>query len=389
MKQKYQLETVTPIHIGSGEILNFMDGCFTNGRWYHIDLDKVLEHPTTDINALTSEMSQRDFRWQRYLQNYNTDLSELSSYSLPCQQSPEAGEIREAIKSIGNRPYIPGSSIKGALRTAFLSHLIDADDTLFQNSLAHLQNLTRQTARGNPRRETPAKKIEQDAFGKDPNHDLLRALQVSDTALLGSESLEIGTAWTVTLNQNAQLVQKIDNGQEYKNFVQQIRSKQRLTFTLKVDELLFREREKTRLRFDAQQAEMLTDIAEVCRSETQALMESEQGFFDTYNFTEIADLYDALIRLNETLLEGAFLLQIGWGTGFHANTVTSAFTEFDEAPGDLLMGLRERFELGKSRSNREQPYDPREFPKTRRILYHGQNPIAPLGWVKISPLGDS
>ena len=216
MKTKYQLETITPIHIGSGEILNFMDGCYANGRWYHIDLDKVLEHPATDINALTSEMSRRDFRWQHYLQNYNTDLSELSAYSLPCQQSPETGEIREAIKSVGNRPYIPGSTLKGTLRTAFLSHLIDADDTLFQDKLEYLVNLTKQQARGNPRRETPAKKIEQDAFGKDPNHDLLRALQVSDTAPLDSDALEIGVAWTVTLNQNDRLVQKIDNGQEYK-----------------------------------------------------------------------------------------------------------------------------------------------------------------------------
>ena len=158
-----------------------------------------------------------------------------------------------------------------------------------------------------------------------------------------------------------------------------------MTFTLKIDELLFRKREKARLGFDAQQAELLTDIAEVCRSETQALMESEQEFFDTYNFTEIADLYDALIRLNETLPEGAFLLQIGWGKGFHANTVTSSFTEFDdESSENLLMDLRERFRLGESRSQRGH-YDEREFPKTRRILYRGQNPIAPLGWVKISP----
>ncbi len=385
MKQKYKLETVTPVHIGSGEILNFMDGCYANGRWYHINLDKVLAHPATDINALTSEMSRRDFRWQRYLQNYDTDLSELSAYSLPCQQSPETGEIREAIKSIGNRPYIPGSTLKGAFRTALLSHMIDTDDTLFKNKLEYLKKLAQQPPRGNPRTQTPAKRIESDAFGKDPNHDLMRALQVSDTEPLESDSLEIGVAWTVTLNQSDRLVQKIDNGQEYKNFVQQIQTKQRFTFTLKIDELLFREREKARLGFDAQQAEMLTDIAEVCRSETQALMESEQGFFDTYNFTEIADLYDALIRRNETLPEGAFLLQLGWGTGFHANTVTSAFTDSEDASEELLMDLRERFQLGKSRSQGGH-YDEREFPKTRRILYRGQNPVAPLGWVKISPI---
>lgn len=388
MKQKYQLETLTPVHIGTGETLNFMDGCYADSRWYHIDLDKILKHPSADINALTSEMAQRNFRWQRYLQQRNMNPAQFSAYGLSCQQSPEAGDIREAIKTPDNRPYIPGSTLKGALRTVLLSEFIVKDDNLFQNSLAHLQNLINQKARGNPRRETPAKKIEQDAFGKDPNHDLLRALQVSDTETLASDALEIGMAWTVTLNENEQLVQKIDNRQEYKNFVQQIQPKQKLTFTLKIDELLFREQENRRLRFSDLQKNMLQDVAKVCRSDADVLMKDERSFFDYYNFTEIANLYDELIKLNEKLSKDAFMLQIGWGTGYHTNTVTAIFTDDDDAPDDFLMELRNRFRLGESRSQRGD-YDPREFPKTRRILYQGQNPIAPLGWIKISPLEDS
>ena len=167
---------------------------------------------------------------------------------------------------------------------------------------------------------------------------------------LDSDSLEIGMAWIVTLNQNDRLVQKTDRGQEYKNFVQQIQYGQNFTFTLKIDELLFREREKTRLGFSDTQKEILQDIAEVCRSDADALMQSEQDFFDYYNLSEIANFYDKLIGLNNTLPEGAFLLQIGWGTGYHANTVTSLFTNDKESPEDLQMDLRERFKLGESRS---------------------------------------
>ena len=67
-------------------------------------------------------------------------------------------------------------------------------------------------------------------LGKDPNHDLLRALQVSDTASTDIAELEIGTAWTVTLDSRGQLVQKIEGNQEYKIFLEQIQTKQRLTF---------------------------------------------------------------------------------------------------------------------------------------------------------------
>jgi len=96
----------------------------------------------------------------------------------------------------------------------------------------------------------------------------------------------------------------------------------------------------------------------------------------------MANFYDKLIRLNNALSKGAFLLQIGWGTGYSANTVTDVFPNAVESPKDLWMGLRKRFKLGEKRGQ----YDDREFPKTRKILYRGPNPFAPLGWVKISPI---
>ena len=388
MKQRYQLEIITPVHIGSGETLNHIDGYYADGRWHYIDLDKVLAHPSTDINALTSKMGRRDFRWQTYLSECNMNPVGFSAYSLRCQQSPEEIDIREAIKTPDNRPYIPGSTLKGMLRTVFLSELIAENNQLFDDGLAYLQNLIERPARGNPRRETPAKEIEQNAFGKDPNHDLLRALQVSDTESLGSEALEIGAAWTVTLDNNYELVQKIEAGQEYKNFVQQIPVKQHLTFTLKIDELLFCDREKDRLKFTDLQEKTLREFAAVCRFQMRIHMREEQDFFNYYKFPNIPDVYDELIAENSKLSGGAFMLQIGWGTGYNANTVTSSLTSSKEASDDLLMALRRRFRLGESRSRRKE-YDRREFPKTRRILYQGHNPIAPLGWVKITPIEDS
>lgn len=388
MKQKYQLETVTPVHIGSGEILNQIDGYYANGRWYHIDLDKVLAHPSADINGLTAEMGRRNFRWQTYLSKRNMNPVELSTYSLPCQQSPEEVDIREAIKTVENCPYIPGSTIKGALRTAFLFQLIVKDNKLFKNNLAHLQNLTRQTGRGNPRRETPAKKIEQEAIGKNPNYDILRALQVSDTDTLTSDALEIGAAWTVTLDQNNELVQKIEARKEYKNYVQQIQAGQSLRFTLKIDDLLLKGREKSSLGFSDLQEKTLRDIAKGCRLEADILMQNERDFFEYYEFPNVPEVYDKLIDENTNPAEGAFFLQIGWGTGYHANTITAIFTDDQDASEELLLDLRKRFRLGESRSQRGY-YDEREFPKTRRILYQGQNPIAPLGWVKITPIEDS
>lgn len=387
MKQKYKLETITSVHIGSGEMLNFMDGCYANGRWYRIDLDKVLAHPRTDINALTSEMSRRDFRWQRYLSQRNMNAADLSSYSILCAQSPETADIREAIKSVGNRPYIPGSSIKGAIRTALLSDLINSDDNkqLLEDSSAHLNTEIDKSPPPRHRQEYPARQIEELAFGKDPNHDLLRVLQVSDTEPLESKALAIETAWTVTLNYNNELVQKIDNGREYKNFVEVIQGGQTLTFTLKIDDGLFDDLAYTKLGFNDTQYGTIQSIFDVCYGANRELIDQEIKFYN--NFASMYNLYNRLNNTNKSLADGVFILQIGWGTGYLANTVTSSFTQRENAPVDM-MALRERYRLGRSRNRPGPSYDNRAFPKTRRILYRGQNPIAPLGWVKISPIQD-
>lgn len=387
MKQKYQLETITPVHIGSGETLNQIDGYYANGRWYHINLDRVLAHPSTDINALTSEMSQRGFRWRDYLSRQNMDPAELAAYSLDCPQSPEETEIREAIKTVNNCPYIPGSTLKGAIRTALLGDILSSNDEVFNENNQRFINIVDQKPRGNPRTERPAQEIERNVFGKDPNHDLLRALQISDTAPIERDALEIGTAWTVTLNDEAQLVQKVDRGRHYKNFVQQIPAGQRLTFTLKIDELLFREAEKNRLNFKDFQEQNLRSIAEACRSLASDILATELEFFDVYELDEVAQFYMKLEDSSKRFRKDTFLLQIGWGTGYHANTVTGVFANSFNPHQEMWMKLRKRFRLGESRSQRGH-YDALEFPKTRRVLYRGRKPISTFGWIKVSPLND-
>ena len=378
---KYQLETLTPVHVGSGDSLQHIDGCYANSKWHRIDLDKVFADPNVNVDALSTAMGRREFRWTKHLQNPET----VATYSLSCSQSPEEVEIREAIKDINHCPYIPGSTLKGAIRTALLWNLIDKNDSHYDRTLKNLKKLAAQKPSGNPRRESPARQIEKNVLGEDPNHDLLRALQVSDTTALDLSGLEIGTAWTVTLDANSDLVQKIDRGQEYKTFVEQIQPKQQLNFSIKIDEWLLKEPASNRLRFGDAQKDTLHSIAEICNMSTRGLMAEEQSFFDYYRLTEIADCYDRLLNALDGLTDGVFITQIGWGSGYNANTITQLFTDDKDAPKDLLMDLRERFRLGASRS-RPGTYDRREFPKTRRIFYRGQNPVSPFGWVKVSPI---
>ena len=379
---KYKLKTITPVHIGTGETLSQIDGFYENGRWHRIDIDAVLAAiPESELNRLTIAMGGRDFQWKGYLPTNQPS----ASYTLPCPEDPQETEIREAMKTPFSCPIIPGSSIKGAIRTALLWDLIgDSNQAPFKYSVNYLKE---QLGR-KPNRSWAGQPIERRVLGKDPNHDLMRAVQISDTASIPIQALEMGLAWTVTLNQDGELVQKKEGNREYKTFVEQIRADQTLDFSIKTDRSLFGQREKQELGFTAEQEQLLCkELAEACNFVAKGLANSEAGFFEDYKLDEIVKFYDDLLKRIDSLPAGGFVLPIGWGTGYRAKTVTELLTGDDEddneGDDDLMMKLRRRYRLGESRSRRGY-YDD-EFPKTRRVLYDGQTPKSPLGWVQITP----
>ena len=75
--------------------------------------------------------------------------------------------LKEFIHDGNGKPYIPGSSIKGAIRTAILSQEIVRVRDKENKILDSRNNLT-------------AKRIESELFGRDPNSDVFRYLQVGD-----------------------------------------------------------------------------------------------------------------------------------------------------------------------------------------------------------------
>ena len=366
---KYQLKTITPVHIGTGETLSQIDGFYDNGRWHRIDIDAVLAAiPESELNRLTIALGQRNFQWKGYLATNQSS----ARYTLPCPEDPQETEIREAIKHLSSRPIIPGSSIKGAIRTVLLWDLIgDSSQEPFKYSVNYLQEQLRRK----PNRSWAGQGIERHVLGKDPNHDLMRVVQVSDTTPIPIEALEMGVAWTVTLNRNDRLVQKREGNSEYKIFVEQIRAEQTFDFSIKIDKSLFDQREKRELRYSDQQEQVVCEeLAEVCKFVAKELANAEADFFDEYYLDEIVDFYDVLVRRIENLPDGAFVLPIGWGTGYRAKTVTELLTGDDD---DLMGDLRRHYRLGR----RHHP----KFPKTRRVLYDRQRPKSPLGWVQITP----
>lgn len=121
-----ELETITPVHIGTGARYNKAEFVVENNILHRISVKKLLGRLSeNEIEVLLSQMERGGFSIGNFLQHTDIKLDDISVYSFECQMMPD--QIREQIKT-GNVAYLPGSTIKGAVRSALLYWYIKNND---------------------------------------------------------------------------------------------------------------------------------------------------------------------------------------------------------------------------------------------------------------------
>ena len=173
---KIHIETITPEHIGSGNFLSYntdfvVDKIENDSYLYVIDPNKIFrligsEHLNDWILSIENKEDTKAFvkRYAKntYPENYSKRV--ITSYA-------EAFKFNDTLKECLHNgmgfPYIPGSSIKGAIRTAILSSLV----TTIKDTEKKIKN-----SKG----KITSKLIEEELFGKDPNSDIFRFIQIGD-----------------------------------------------------------------------------------------------------------------------------------------------------------------------------------------------------------------
>jgi|YNPMSStandDraft_1061717.scaffolds.fasta_scaffold28743_2 CRISPR-associated protein Csm5 len=379
--QTYRLEILSPTHIGSGQEHGAFDGVFQNGRWYLIDLRKVLERSKEDPTNLANAMMQQGFNWASWLQKRNISPAEVAAHSVACAQNPGATKIRACIRDPFGRPYIPGSTLKGAIRTAVLESLLTGESRQRRQQWARRAVQKNQQGKPPDRRYVARNTLERDLLiGKvsnranESNYDLLRALHIGDSEPMDPEQAHIGLAWVHTLR-NSQLVQKRAGGEEYKMFLEWLPTGVQTRLTIRIDERLLEGKYRQDVGFDDNQVQALREFANACNERARAVIEHEGEFYEDYGLPAIAKFYQMLDnQLQQIAKQRGFLLNIGWGGGWEMKTVTNPLTEnLDEE----YERIRQTYNLGRRGSD--------EFPKTRRVAYQGNQPFAPPGWVALVP----
>jgi hypothetical protein len=141
---RVRLETLSPIHVGSGERLSGLDYAVLGDLVYVLDSDRLfnafmerglLERYLRFVSAGGGRKMLSDFLKNVGLFNEGF-LGPVSAYTMRFSRGLgfAGGEVKVFVRSPDGSLYLPGSSLKGSLRTAaILSYLLA--DTALQNKV--------------------------------------------------------------------------------------------------------------------------------------------------------------------------------------------------------------------------------------------------------------
>ena len=359
------LTTLTPVHIGSGEELKSkIEYLYDGQKIAVIDEKKVLEiigkenidHWVSIIQNNESE-SLLD-----YLYSCKNDFT-IADVAKRIIEIPDEEDksrhlsLKEQLHNGKSLPMIPGSSIKGAIRTALLTRLIIEQNNIHSTDLK------------NKKGKWTSQIIEKKLLG-DTRSDPLRFLRISDAHF---------TPETLALNMKIMNFQR--NGWEFKRGGNQLTEMiwGEDTATVKIgfqNELTKANQERGYISGDFPWLNDLPVLCDEINKHTSWLIDKELTFWKEQQYEHAAiDQYisfmeDIQKQLNEIEADKEMILRLGHGSGW--NFITGGWTKYLE---NILNDHEydELFDfLGKK--------DALMFPKTRKMDSIGEL----LGFIKIS-----
>lgn len=375
---KIHLETLTPVHIGSGTLLQYNTDFVTvraegkeNRLIRIIDDRKIInlighEHLNNWVLSIERKENTKELVKRYAPEAKVADYSKrrIINYA---DEIKSTDTLKECIHNGLGYAYIPGSSIKGAIRTAIVATLYNNVDQVDQKI-----RTGRLDRNNNP--FLKAEKIEKEMFGENVNEDLFRFLIVGDATF--DEDVEISTRM-VNINirekkdfedtSKPQLIEAIGN-QEKSEFQMKIKSED-------YDWAKKNTNPKFKLKNLEKEMSSLPFLFQTINAHTINLLESEKEFWNEY--IEHDDVVEDYLSKIEELLEVAnkcfagesCVIRIGYGSGWRF--ITGGWTE--------NLTTFESEVVNASRPN-NQRYEHLPFPKSRRV----DEDLDILGFVKLT-----
>jgi CRISPR-associated protein Csm5 len=370
--RRFVLRTLSPVHIGSGATAIWDVEIVRDG-----DRVLVLDFEEAIANLDPAIVSKRGFQGVNQLvpllRQGGVDPASVSRHVLTSWPGNRT-ELRLFIRDAGGRPMIPGSSVKGAIRTAILAAKV-------ADARASGRDRVADALRSAPR--TPkfaAKGLEEhffnrppDGAGPDPKYDVFRLLAGTD-AYFEEKAPEV---LFVSVNSPSR-----ENVRTMKNFrmaVEALPPGMEASMDLSLD--LFLSGENARALNFGGVGLTWPNIEAWCRERSVALLQEERKVLAARQWTHAVQQLDQIAGELDGAPEGSIPLRLGWGIGWSGTTGGLA-TEAQR------LELLRTYRMGKYGA--EHYVDGITFPKTRRMVAPeepgSEDPT--FGWILLVPAGD-
>lgn len=351
---KLILETLSPIHIGSGEKYSSSEFFISSNRIFRLDINKIYSNLNQrDKEIFLDYLENPNFWLEDFLKGKDISISELKLYSIKHNGSAPH-EITEHIKT-GFNGYVPGSSLKGAIRTAIFIDFMGDNEVKEIGKIFKIKNF---------KKRNDKVKYFVDKFlssgGKQSSYsDLMRFVQISDfipvknLCVYNIQSLEAeGNKWK-WYQRNGRIVQ---------TYLETIAAGERLE-----GDIHFTYNKQMHKSLGLKYKSDIIDIIEIKRlihSFSNAIINHEIAFSKRYKIDFLFGFYEKLKKINT---EESPVIKLGQGSGYLATTIGLELKKNPDVFEEVRKSLR-----GRSYSF--------EFPKTRRIVMEEK---MPLGWCRI------
>lgn len=178
--RQVRIRCITPVHVGNGHqpALHVDYLVFAReGLVAILDDLKVLEIIGREQVPIWIRCIEERASLLDYLKKRKPDLraSDVAKRVIPMADSglEQAASFREFIRDARGMPYLPGSSLKGAIRSSLMAKALsirypDQEERIPGNLLF------------GPDRKPTANKLEEMLFGSNPNQDVFRLLKLTD-----------------------------------------------------------------------------------------------------------------------------------------------------------------------------------------------------------------
>jgi CRISPR-associated protein Csm5 len=366
------IEVLTPVHIGSGvKLTEGIDFIKTEQSVQIVSQSELMQYLENNPDEL-----------DRFIKgNYNLNsLSEVPEGKTYLINIYRAREINEFERNGFGKPYIPGSSIKGSLRTIILKKIFDdLDENEKQNLLSKVNN---------PKKEWASEPIVKKMFGDDSNHNLMRTLEIFDAEF---EDVDLSKVLILSLindqgtafgwKQMSRPPKNIDNPKYATSIYVEalpIGSKGYSSFSL--NNFLFNNPvAKRELELTDASLSSINSLISTINNYTLEKLKSEKAFFEKLNsskkLNELIKNIDLLINVHNALKSDEFIMRISWGSGWIGMTGDFIDNLNNEKNKKWVEIFRKRYQMGK----KDFPI----FPKTRRIVFEGDKSKYLTGWIKV------